>query len=840
MKKKYKKIALPLLLTLGGIITPILLSTVLLSNSHSTSNKNTSLNRSENVPNPKTEFTRDMATTLIAKKKSNPDWNGSLIATDFESATSIAPNAFLRDSGIISVTLPKGLTKIGNNAFNGIASLLTIVAEDVITIGDGAFQYTKLSTVTFPNLTTLGKSAFKKVTTLTNISMPVATSIGDGAFEGINNATINLTWSANVNKEKIADWGPSTSRFIFASEPIPPTVGGIIDARLVNDLITYKEQIASQTSTNWNGTLLETDFTGATSVADGAFQNKANIISIILPTTVKIIGTNAFNAASGLTTISALGAKSIGNSAFNGATALTTINLLAAKSIGDGAFEGTTNIIPKGIKLTYSTNIKPSNATTWGTTVDKLSIEGTAPTKPTITDGIINKVYVDELIAYKNHESPSNDPWKGDLVAADFVNAKSVANGAFEGNTKVTSITLPMEVMNIGINAFSGATNLTIISALGATSIATNAFAHTDAIIPAGIKLTYSTNIKPSNFDIWGTNDFKLDIAGNLPTKPTITEGIINKVYVDQLISYKNYLLPSGTNWTGDLVAADFIDAKSVADGAFQNKANIISIILPTEVKKIGANAFAGITTLTTISALGATSIGTNAFARTTSTINLTWSADVNNTKATDWGTTIDKLSFIDAPTLPPIIDGVITPTFVNALITYKEQIASQTGTTWDGTLVAADFTDATSVADGSFQNKANIISIILPTEVKKIGANAFNGATNLTTISALGATSIGTNAFAGLEAITTGGIKLTNSSGVNISKAADWGIVGTNLNFVVVEDGLSSDLIIGMSAAIGGVALIALLAGGFIFYRKKVNNSKVDTNPKEIDMDSK
>jgi hypothetical protein len=90
----------------------------------------------------------------------------------------------------------------------------------------------------------------------------------------------------------------------------------------------------------------------------------------------------------------------------------------------------------------------------------------------------------------------------GTLVESDFVGATSIADNAFQGNNKVTSITLPNTVKLIGGNAFSGATSLTSISALGVTSIGANAFDGTTGIDGIGnnkINLTFSENIKPGN-----------------------------------------------------------------------------------------------------------------------------------------------------------------------------------------------------------------------------------------------------------------------------------------------------------------------------------------------------
>jgi len=179
-----------------------------------------------------------------------------------------------------------------------------------------------------------------------------------------------------------------------------------------------------------------------------------------------------------------------------------------------------------GIKLKYSIDIKPSNANLWGTEVAKLSIVGTTPRIPIIIDGVIAYQFVNDLIAYKNYESPSNDSWNGSLDAADFIGATSVAAAAFQNNTEITSIILPTTVTSIDANAFSGATSLTTISALGATSIGSNAFKETTGILDGGIKLTENANINKAKAGDWGIIDLnKLSIV--VPTSDSMMYIII-------------------------------------------------------------------------------------------------------------------------------------------------------------------------------------------------------------------------------------------------------------------------------------------------------------------------
>ena len=101
------------------------------------------------------------------------------------------------------------------------------------------------------------------------------------------------------------------------------------------------------------------------------------------------------------------------------------------------------------------------------------------------------------------------------FIANDFFNANDVADGTFQSNTEITSITLPNTVTSISANAFNGANALTTIYALGA-----NAFNGTTSIIPSGIKLTGSANIDVDQAASWGTTVDSLFIQGSSPIIP--------------------------------------------------------------------------------------------------------------------------------------------------------------------------------------------------------------------------------------------------------------------------------------------------------------------------------
>ena len=86
------------------------------------------------------------------------------------------------------------VSKIGNNAFQGCASLKTVNFTECSHIGQEAFTgCTALTTASFENCLSMGSSAFQECTGLTTISFPVCKSIYWAGFSGCTSLkTVNL------------------------------------------------------------------------------------------------------------------------------------------------------------------------------------------------------------------------------------------------------------------------------------------------------------------------------------------------------------------------------------------------------------------------------------------------------------------------------------------------------------------------------------------------------------------------------------------------------------------------------------------------------------------------
>lgn len=234
-----------------------------------------------------------------------------------DSVVTIGANAFQSCTGLTKAELSSKLEKIANYAFNNCKALKEIqIPETVTEIGIGAFQYCAgLTELTLPEgLQTIGESAFVGCSGLTRLAIPDGVqSVGINAFHSINAQLCCSMGSRAAEALSRVGYDFYTEtwklRYTFDSDK---QVNGLRAERYLGSdaAVTLPE--------------------GTTLIGGSAFKDCAFITSVTLPEKLLSIGNYAFSGCTGLTEIVIPGSvTTIGSYAFSGCTGLTRVVLPA-------------------------------------------------------------------------------------------------------------------------------------------------------------------------------------------------------------------------------------------------------------------------------------------------------------------------------------------------------------------------------------------------------------------------------------------------------------------------------------------------------------------------------
>ena len=592
--------------------------------------------------------------------------------------TGIAANAF-NPSGFYSVTIPKTVTYIGEQAFTASPALGYIIVEE----GNPAYRSSghcliEIATKTLlvgcyngvvpvipddGSVVIIGAYAFADMSAdcsqdLTSIVIPEGvTIIGEGAFAGcafLETVTLPSTL-VEIGEDAFAACESLTSidipNGVVTIGAWAFGVTGITSVTIPNSVTTIGEYAFA------HGGLTSIVFgNGIVSIERGMFEGCCDLTSVTIPVSVTSIGDGAFTCCENLTSIT-----------FGGTMAQWNALEFDPGTLNDGnevscyvyCTDGT--ILPTARGLDYEVNSDGTTCTITGIGTCEL----TAFAIPATIDGYT----VTNVYGFDYCDS---------IVSVTFPDTVTTIEG-FYGCTKLTSVVMGNGVTYIGEEAFSDCVSLTnLVLSENLECIYRGAFGGCVSLecitIPASVNwiVEYA----------FGGCSFK-------------------RVNITNLSAWCSADLEESILWNADL---------------YLNGERVTHLVIPSGVTSIGAFAFSGCTSITSVAIPDSvTEIGNYAFSRCTNLTSITISNSVRIIGSYAFRGCTGLISI----TIPDSVTSIGTSAFYGCTSLTSVTIGN----------------GVTSIGGSAFYGCESLISITIPDSVTSIGYSAFKGCTGLTSI---------------------------------------------------------------------------------------------------------
>ncbi|MGU8019769.1 leucine-rich repeat protein [Streptococcus suis] len=578
--------------------------------------------------------------------------------------------AELNRSGFSRIEIPEGMTMIDHEAFRGNKTLKEIVLPTTLTtIEYGAFENSGLEKLVLPaSLTSIGDRAFAGISTLKEVVIPKNLTYAPNIFAG----------SENLKKVTFEDGITVIPASILAGTSVEeihlPSSVETIDSYAFSEnkylkKINLKDGVKAIHSGAFsgNGSLAQVDLPDTLEyIADYAFSGTGSLASIDLPASVKQIGYSAFYD-SGLTSINLpANLESIGNSAFY-STRLSEVKLPASlKHLGWGAFSHIDSLK----KVEVNSDIETSHYSSYWS-----SPFATSPlTDVTIKEGV--------------------------TVVADKM---------FEGQSGVTSLTLPSSLLEVRPYAFTGIGIESLTLPAGLQKLGNHSFARSSNLKSVTIP---SSLVEGDGAFIDSKSLVNISLA---PGTIKIIDGLFRGT------GFSEFTIPEGIT--------------EIGANAFSDNENLTTITLPSTLRAIGANAFSNTSLKRIVLPPGMKKIPDGL---------------LKGTKVEEFVIPegVEEIG-VRAFAYNPFLKSVVLPSSLKKIGNGAFQNTGIESITFKDGLVEID--------DYAFSN-TNLKSVLLPNSVTRLGGSAFSGISTLTNLTlSEGLTEINAGTFSGtsLERVT-------------------------------------------------------------------------------------
>ena len=518
---------------------------------------------------------------------------GTSISVD-PSVTEILPQAFYHQRNLTSITLPT--SALWNNISNSGWNFFGADNISQITVNGGNILDSETSGI-IPDYAFANGINLRKIILTSTIK-----TIGNGVFVNCPNLEIEIRNNSNFKIEEGVMYNSTGSILICYPSSLTATeysigadtssirAGAFSMVTALNKITLGANLIPTYSGgAEWSfygcGSLTDIIISGGgISIPENAFRNAINLQSVSLGETVTRIDANAFLGATSLNRIGCNASLLISNLnmeswSFYGAANLTHLDIVGGSTLNDYCLYNS-EIWEITIGKTVS-EIK-TNAFDKAVGLQRITVSADNNYFSSGTDGVLYNKSKSTLIKYP---SANVTDTSGSAFSIPL-SVTSIWSNGFKDSSLLRAIKTPIAVLfdNFGKSSwvFYGAEDLNSVTVLNGATVPVGARYFYNATKLTSVTLSTVTRI----------------------AEPDLFRGcsILNSVSVASSLLFNNennsgYLFYGATS----IREVKVISGTSVIDRAFNNATNLNSVTLASTIQTVGANAFAGCTSLETV-----------------------------------------------------------------------------------------------------------------------------------------------------------------------------------------------------------------------------------------------